>query len=91
MDHADSKSWLCTDIPPRRESMTKFKGLMGNEKFNPLVISSKLDGFGVETKRICYVSIDEGKTASETVEILTMLDENSGTMQYKVMCTKYTL
>jgi hypothetical protein len=57
----------------------------------PLVTSSKLDGFAVGTKRICYVSIDEVKTASETVEILTMLDENSGTMQYKVVCTKYTL
>ncbi|HEX7178743.1 MAG TPA: hypothetical protein VF220_03385 [Nitrososphaeraceae archaeon] len=61
------------------------KALSGNGKFNPLVISSKLDGFGVETKRICCVSIDEGKTALETVEILTMLGENSRTMQYKVI------
>ena len=67
------------------------KALSGNENFNPLVISSKLDGFGVGTKPICYVSIDEGKTASETVEKLTMLDENSRTMQYKVMWIKYTL
>ena len=29
MDHADSKSWECTDILPRRESMSKFKGLIG--------------------------------------------------------------
>lgn len=29
MDHADSKPWEFTDILPRREGMTKFKGLMG--------------------------------------------------------------
>jgi hypothetical protein len=56
----------------------------GNEKFNPLVTSSKLDGYGVGSKRICYVSIDGGKNVSKTIEIHTTLNEESMTMEYKI-------
>ena len=51
---------------------------------NPVVTSSKVDGYGVGSKRIWYVSIDGGKNVSETIEILTALNEANMTMEYKV-------
>ena len=60
------------------------KAFGGNEKFNPLVTSSKLDGYCVGSKRVCYVSIDGGKNVSKTIEILAALNEESRTMEYKV-------
>lgn len=51
---------------------------------NPVVTSSKVDGYGVGSKRIWYVSIDGGKNVSETIEILTALNEVNMTMEYKV-------
>ena len=59
-----TQNYAKAQIYSREETVwASLKALSGNEKFNPLVISSKLDGFGVGTKRICYVSIDEGKTS----------------------------
>lgn len=63
---------------------TTLRAFGGNERFNPLVTSSKLNGYGVGSKRICYVSIDGGKNISETIEILTALNEENMTMEYKV-------
>jgi hypothetical protein len=63
---------------------TTLSAFGGNEKFNPLVTSSRVDGYGVGSKRICYVTLDGGKTVSETTEILTLLNENDRTMEYKV-------
>jgi len=51
------------------------KAFGGNEKFNPLVTSSKVDGHGEGSKRTCYVSMDGGKTISETLETLTFLEQ----------------
>lgn len=63
---------------------TTLRTFGGNENFNPLVTSSRVDGHGVRSKRICYVTLDGGKTVSETTEILTLLNENDRTMEYKV-------
>ena len=49
-----------------------------------MVTSSKVDWYGGGSKRICYVSIDGGKNTSETIEILTALNEANMTMEYKV-------
>jgi hypothetical protein len=61
---------------------TSLKAFSGNEKFNPLVTSSRLEGEGVVVgcKRVCYVSVDGGKTESETIEVLTSLNEDDRTM-----------
>ena len=40
---------------------TILKAFGGNEKFNPLVTSSKVDAHGEGSKRTCYVSMDGGK------------------------------
>ncbi len=69
---------------PAENVWITLKAFGGNEKFNPLVTSSKLDGYGVGSKRICYVSIDGGKNVSKTIEILTALNEESRTLEYKV-------
>jgi Polyketide cyclase / dehydrase and lipid transport len=69
---------------------TTLKAFGGNEKFNPLVASSRVDGDGVGSKRICYVTLDGGKTVSETVEILTSLNEHDRTMEYKVTSASNT-
>ncbi|HXX99008.1 MAG TPA: SRPBCC family protein [Candidatus Bathyarchaeia archaeon] len=69
---------------------TTLRTFGGNEKFNPLVTSSRVDGHGVGSKRICYVTLDGGKTVSETTEILTLLNENDRTMEYKVTSASNT-
>jgi Polyketide cyclase / dehydrase and lipid transport len=69
---------------------TTLNAFGGNEKFNPFVTSSRVDGHGVGSKRVCYVTLDGGKTLSETVEILTSLNEHDRTMEYKVTSASKT-
>ena len=69
---------------PAEVVWTTLKAFGGNEKFNPLVISSKIDGSGIGSKRTCYVSVDGGKTVLETIEILTSLNDGDRIMTYKV-------
>ena len=53
---------------------------VGNEKFNPLVTSSVLEGsttVSVGCIRICYVSLDSGRNVLRTEEILNSLDDTN--------------
>jgi hypothetical protein len=43
---------------PAESVWITLKAFGGNEKFNPLVTSSKLDGYGVGSKRICNVYLN---------------------------------
>jgi hypothetical protein len=72
------------------EVWTTLKAFGGNEKFNPLVTSSRVDGYGVGSKRFCYVTLDGGKTVSETTEIITSLNEHDRTMEYMVTSASNT-
>ena len=62
--------------------MTTLETFGGNQKFNPLVTSSTVDGHGIGSKRICYVTLDGGKTVIETIETLISLNEVDRTMEY---------
>ena len=64
-----------------------------DHQFNPLVISSSLEGEGgvlVGCKRVCYVTVNGGKTESETVEVLTSLSEDDRTMAYRILIAPNT-
>jgi hypothetical protein len=65
---------------PAEDVWTTLKSFCRNEKFNPLVTSLRVDGYGIGAKRICHVSVDVGKTVSETIEILTSLNDHDITM-----------
>ena len=71
---------------PAEEMWTTLKSFGGNEKFNPLVTSSRVDGYGAGAKYTCYVSVDGGKTVSETIEIdiITPLNDHDRTMTQRV-------
>lgn len=77
---------------PAENVWTTLKAFSGNEKFNPLVTSSRLEGEGVVVgcKRVCYVTVDGGKTESETIEVLTSLNEDNRTMAYRVLSAPNT-
>jgi len=75
---------------PAENVWTTLKAFSGNEKFNPLVTSSSLEGEGVGCKRVCYVTLDGGNTESKTVEILTSLNEDDRTMAYRVLSAPNT-
>jgi photosystem II stability/assembly factor-like uncharacterized protein len=77
-----SRSIVINDSPEK--VWTTLKAFGGNERFNSLVTSSKVDGYGVGSKCTCYVSIDGGKNLLETTEILTALNEATRTMEYEV-------
>jgi hypothetical protein len=51
--------------------MDNHKGFDGNEKFNPLVLLSRVDGYRVGSKPVYYVAVDGGKTISATIEIFS--------------------
>ncbi len=65
---------------PAEDVWTTLKSFGGSGKFNPLVTSSKVDGYGIGAKHTCYVSVDGGKIVSETIEILTSLNDHDRTM-----------
>jgi Polyketide cyclase / dehydrase and lipid transport len=65
---------------PAEDVWTTLKSFSGNEKFNPMVTLSRMDGYGAGAKRTCYVSVDGGKTVSETIVILTSLNDHDRTM-----------
>ena len=75
---------------PAEYVWTTLKAFNGNEKFNPLVTSSSLEGDGVGCKRVCYVTVDGGKTESETIEVFTSLNEDDRTMAYRVLSAPNT-
>ena len=75
---------------PAEKVWTTLKAFGGNEKFNPLVTSSSVEGHGVGSRRVCYVTLDGGRTVSETIEILTLLNEHDRTMEYKVTSASNT-
>ena len=44
----------------------------------------------VGCKRVCYVTVNGGKTESETVEVLTSLSEDDRTMAYRILIAPNT-
>ena len=73
---------------PANDIWNTLRAFVGNEKFNPLVTSSMLEGSTsaiVGCKRICYVSLDSGKNVLRTEEVLDSLDERNRTMTYTVV------
>lgn len=75
---------------PSEKVWTTLKAFGGNEKFNPMVTSSKVEGYGVGSKRVCYVTMDGGKTVLKTIEILNSLNEEDRTMEYRVIYARNT-
>ena len=69
---------------------TTLAAFSGNEKFNPLVTSSSLDGNGIGSKRTCYVTLDAGRTVIKTIETLTSLNEKDKIMEYQVLSAPNT-
>lgn len=88
---------LTSDIigAPVNDVWNTLRGFVGNEKFNPLVTSSMLEGsttVDVGCKRICYVSLGSGSNILRTEEILNRLDDVNRTMIYTVSsapCTPF--
>lgn len=76
---------------PSKKVWTTIEAFGGNEKFNPLVTSSTVDGYGVGSKRVCYVTLDGGKTVIETTEVLISLNEEDRTMEYQVKRIAYAI
>lgn len=75
---------------PSKKVWATLKAFGGNEKFHPLVTSSTVDGSGIGSKRVCYVTLDGGKTIIETNEILSSLNEEDQTMEYQVLSAPNT-
>ena len=72
---------------PVNDVWNTLRAFIGNERFNPLVTSSKLEGctaVSVGCKRICYVSLGSESNVLRTEEVLNSLDEENRTMTYTV-------
>ena len=72
---------------PVNDVWNTLRAFVGNERFNPLVTSSTLEGsttVSVGCIRICYVSLDSGRNVLRTEEILNSLDDENRTMIYTV-------
>ena len=72
---------------PVNDVWNTLKAFVGNERFNPLVTSSKLEGsntVSVGCKRICYVSLGSDSNVLGTEEVLNSLDDDNRTMTYTV-------
>ena len=58
-----------------KKAWTTLETFGGNEKFNPSVTSSTVDGHGIGSKRVCYVTLDGDKTVIGTIKTLISLNE----------------
>lgn len=80
---------VMTNAPAERV-WTTLKSFDGNEKFNALGISSRVDGYDVGSKRVCYVTMNVGNTISKAIEILTSLNDRDRTMACMVQTAPNT-
>jgi hypothetical protein len=79
---------------PANDVWNTLRAFVGNEKFNPLVTSSVLEGsttiVAVGSKRICHVSLYSGKNILRTEEVVNSLDDTNRTMTYTVISAPET-
>lgn len=71
---------------PAEKILKTLRAFGWNERLNPLVTSSELEGDAVSVgcERVCYVSLDSGKNVLRTEEVLNSLEDQNRTMSYTV-------
>ena len=69
---------------PAEKILKTLRAFGWNERLNPLVTSSELEGDAVSAgcERVCYVSLDSGKNVLRTEEVLNSLDDQNRTELY---------